>query len=556
MTHGYHFDLLLLFVVIKMTRPIIQRLDHLGLIVAFCREIKLVETIDTLLPKQGKHFISHGQAILGMLLNGLGFHSRTLHMFSHFFKHKPVEHLIGDGIKAEHFNDDALGDTLDKLFDNNVSAIFQIIAAKTISNLGLESDAVHLDITSFHVDGEYKEAEEEDINIIKLVPGYSRDHRPELNQAVLELICENRAGLPIFLKALSGNTNDSKAFHEITKRHINSLKAAQNARYLIADAALYTKNNVTKMDENQQLFISRVPITIGLAKKALLDLDTSDLVEISEGYSGCWVSSNYGEVAQRWLLIKSEQAAKREEKSLKKRLEKKEKEELKAFEKLCKKAFACEKDAQMALNEFDKKCEILGFTQSRVIEIPVFSKAGRPKKEQAPSKFCYQISGKASVNLTKIQLAKSKVGIFILATNELDEKALDMKKLLTNYKSQQKVESGFRFLKNPEFLTSSIYLKNRKRVEALLMIMTLCLLVYAGIEHKMRQELASRDEFFPSMVKNKTTSKPTARWVFLKFEGINLLEQDGKQLIVGLEEYQIRLLKILGKVYEQVYSKI
>ncbi len=44
--------------------------------------------------------------------------------------------------------------------------------------------------------------------------------------------------------------------------------------------------------------------------------------------------------------------------------------------------------------------------------------------------------------------------MFILATNETDDKALDMAALLANYKAQQKVERGFRFLKSPEFLTS------------------------------------------------------------------------------------------------------
>ena len=56
--------------------------------------------------------------------------------------------------------------------------------------------------------------------------GYSRDHRPELNQAILELICENQAGIPVYMQALSGNTNDQKAFKEVAKAHLASLKAA------------------------------------------------------------------------------------------------------------------------------------------------------------------------------------------------------------------------------------------------------------------------------------------------------------------------------------------
>ena len=126
--------------------------------------------------------------------------------------------------------------------------------------------------------------------------------------------------------------------------------------------------------------------------------------------------------------------------------------------------------------------------------------------------------------------------------------------LLEHYKSQQKVERGFRFLKSPEFLTSSIFLKKPQRIEALLMIMTLSLLVYASLEHKIRESLTKTEEFFPSMVKNKTTTKPTARWVFLKFEGIDTLEFGGQSFITGVQEHQTRLLKLLGVLYEAVYS--
>ncbi len=83
---------------------------------------------------------------------------------------------------------------------------------------------------------------------------------------------------------------------------------------------------------------------------------------------------------------------------------------------------------------------------------------------------------------------------------------------------------------------------------------TLSLLVYASLEHKIRESLTKTEEFFPSMVKNKTTTKPTARWVFLKFEGIDTLEFGGQSFITGVQEHQTRLLKFLGALYEAVYS--
>ena len=139
-----------------------------------------------------------------MILNGLGFHSRTLHMFPEFFKHKPLELLLGkQGIQPEHLNDDVLGRTLDALYEVGCSDLYLVMAERVLNTLGIKPDSVHLDITSFHVDGEYKTEPNEDIQHIELVRGYSRDHRPELNQVVLELICENQAGIPVFMQAMS-----------------------------------------------------------------------------------------------------------------------------------------------------------------------------------------------------------------------------------------------------------------------------------------------------------------------------------------------------------------
>ena len=69
--------------------------------------------IDAVLPKTPPFKLSHGEALVAMILNGLGFHSSTLHMFPQFFANKPVERLIGPGISADDLNDDVLGRCLD-----------------------------------------------------------------------------------------------------------------------------------------------------------------------------------------------------------------------------------------------------------------------------------------------------------------------------------------------------------------------------------------------------------------------------------------------------------
>jgi transposase len=96
----------------------------------------------------------------------------------------------------------------------------------------------HLDSTSFHYDGKAN-LDEEEPTAIHITKGYSRDHRPEFNQVVLNLICENRFGVPVYMQVQNGNICDVEGFKKIVKSHISSLKAAQKCRYLVADAALY-----------------------------------------------------------------------------------------------------------------------------------------------------------------------------------------------------------------------------------------------------------------------------------------------------------------------------
>ena len=74
-----------------------------------------------------------------------------------------------------------------------------------------------LDTTSFSVDGEYELNEPLDRVPIKMTHGYSKDHRPELKQAVLEILVSQDGGVPLMCKAWDGNASDSNIFLERSK---------------------------------------------------------------------------------------------------------------------------------------------------------------------------------------------------------------------------------------------------------------------------------------------------------------------------------------------------
>ena len=132
-----------------------------------------------------------------------------------------------------------------------------------------------------------------------------------------------------------------------------------------------------------------------------------------------------------------------------------------------------------------------------------------------------------------------------------------MQAMLDHYKSQQKVEGGFLFLKSPDFLVASLFLKKPERIEALLMVMSCCLMVYAALEHLIRTSLKKTGTYCPDM-KKKPCQNPTARWVFQCFQGIHVLDITQNNInqivVINLKERHLLLLNAIGKTFMKIYS--
>ncbi|WP_301003469.1 hypothetical protein [Pseudoalteromonas sp.] len=88
----------------------------------------------------------------------------------------------------------------------------------------------------------------------------------------------------------------------------------------MANTALYVKETIENLDAQCQLFITRVPQILKEAKALIKHAPTLMFTPISQGYEGVSYDSNYGGVKQKWLLIRSEQASKREQQNLNKRM--------------------------------------------------------------------------------------------------------------------------------------------------------------------------------------------------------------------------------------------
>ena len=81
----------------------VERLDHFGLIACAIKDLGLIEMLDARLVPDEQEVITPGEAVAGMILNGLGFTHRPLSLTPQFFAQKPLDLLFHDGVEAEMF---------------------------------------------------------------------------------------------------------------------------------------------------------------------------------------------------------------------------------------------------------------------------------------------------------------------------------------------------------------------------------------------------------------------------------------------------------------------
>jgi hypothetical protein len=73
--------------------------------------------------------------------------------------------------------------------------------------------------------------------------------------------------------------------------------------------------------------------------------------------------------------------------------------EAKAFQKLCRTAFACAADAQQALTTFTHRLQAASVHEGTIYPMPRYGKRGRPGQDTTPVQVVYQITGALTSSL-------------------------------------------------------------------------------------------------------------------------------------------------------------
>lgn len=105
---------------------------------------------------------------------------------------------------------------------------------------------------------------------------------------------------------------------------------------------------------------------------------------------------------------------------------------------------------------------------------------------------------------------------------------------------------------DPLFFTDSVFLKSPERIEALAMLMGLCLLVYTLAQRQLRQALSSSDLGIKNQL-GKLTSRPTLRWIFQCFQAVHLLIINGIKQISNLTDERMWILRFFPAACRRYY---
>ena len=196
--------------------------------------------------------------------------------------------------------------------------------------------------------------------------------------------------------------------------------------------------------------------------------------------------------------------------------------------------FSATEAAQVALAAVAKRWKYHHVESAHLTAHQRYAGKGRPSASTPLKAIEWQIQAHVLADDKAMERDKQGKACYVLGTN-IDASKLSDTEVIVAYKGQAQVEGGFRFLKDPLFFVSSLFVKKPNRIEGLLMVMTLALLVYSVAQRRLRKQLAENHETVPNQI-NQPTPSPTLRWVFQLLEGIRRVQVTVQgQVVISLK---------------------
>ena len=533
-----------------------------------CDKVGLKDRIDSQIQNdQNNRIVSTGTAIKALVMNIVA-KRKALYKLNEFYEQTDTQKLFNEGIRPCNLTDDVMARALDELYEIGPKKIMTETAMASINEFNIPVTGIHADTTSKSVYGAYEDSNEED-EAVHITRGHSKDYRPDLKQIVFGL-GTTKDRVIVMGDVADGNTSDKNWNKDILKELRKSMTKYGLSDFIyVADSAAVTEETLKRLDGNKDdeptiTFVSRLPGNYKLEKelkaKAVENPENwepvgtfSNKVDAAEYKAQSFEDKLYGN-KYRFIVCHSNQLEKRKEKTLNNKIDKEKESLLKAIDEFHKIDFYCAKDADAALEKFEKDLNLkyheLVYKVKPLERKIKREKPGRPKKDE-PVQF--ETVYKTDIQLFKDDLRikeyKDKESLFVIITNSMDKEQMNNRAIIKEYKEQSSVETTFRVLKDPYFI-DELFVKTPQRLEALSYVILIALMILTLLERNVREALKTEEE--RAVVSgNRKTFTPTGISIIEALEQIQILfyyNEKAKtwQRYCNLTDNQKRLIYLAG----------
>jgi transposase len=509
--------------------------------------------------------VTHGEAIQALLF-AIFQGDHRLYCVNELLAPYDLKVLFGrTDIDSKQFNDTRIGESLDAINDVAKKVLYDL-AISGVRLYGKPIKAILGDTTSVSVFGDdYENRVKEDTPFVFPIFGFSKDHRPDLRQIVINLMT-TVFGFPVDGDILDGNRSDVETFRDNLEA-MATMPWVKDNTPMISDSKLATFPTLARASELKIPIISMIPDTMKIRASLITQISSiEDLpllleTETGDAYHGLSMNVPYSveedgkpnkTIWLRYLVVHSSQlaATKAESRKIAKWKEKRALE--KWAGKLAKHQFACRRDAlkvqkkewkQQKAKHHDLTVEI------KEVAIPGKRPRGRPAQgdELIPPKIVWKVT---CVFTPRPEVASKwdPDGMFVLVTTITDKRVKDDREILEAYRSRNAVETTFQWMKGP-LAVAPVFLKTPGRIRGLGFVFVFALQVLALFQKLYREALAKRGVTSPHPGR-KRTLKPTTRGVLevMRFVDFTIYTEDGHRRIAwrGLGPPQMEVLAVLG----------
>lgn len=490
-----------------------KALGALPVVAEFCRRLDIAGIVDRACPVRDVAIVTHGQVIEALIANRLTSPTPLVHV-EHWARAWATEEIFG--IDPNALNDDRIGRGLDAVAPQ-LHAIVGSIGAQAIASFGLDVSRIHWDMTSISLYGAYDHAEQD---FIEPRYGHPKDRRPDLKQVQTGLGVLGDAAVPVFHRAYHGGAGEVAQVVPA----IEALKAlAGERRFLVVgDSKLVSYTNLAAIAAADVTFIAPASkIYVPAALLGAQDFEAAtpvDYIAERDRHKDPDKRGTYKVTEDTMVLT----GPRKTDPHLSLR---------RVFVWSSVRAGAAHaarvKKLDRARDDLERLARGLGGrhypSPQAVTERLAVICANRRVKPYLITHVGTDSTGKPTLawhfDQAWLDTEAATDGWYALLTNLEPDKA-DAVEVLHRYKGQEAVERRYGNFKGP-LAVAPMFLKNNRRIEALISVICLALLIFSLVERAVRLAISPATKL-PGLWAHRP-AKPTGRLIFTALTSLRLI---------------------------------